>query len=60
MFRGSDPRYWTPAEDALLGTLPDRELGKKLGRTKVAIRNRRHVLGKAAFRKQETEQRIRP
>jgi len=34
---------WTPEEDALLGTMPDAVLARKLGRTAAAVRARRGV-----------------
>ena len=41
-FRRMPPRRnWTPSEDKLLGTMPDQELAKRLGRTLNAIRTRR-------------------
>ena len=39
--RGQRSRPWSPEEDALLGTLPDRELAKKLGRSRSAVAGRR-------------------
>ena len=41
---------WTTAEEALLGTAPDPVIAKRLGRTRIAITQRREVLGIAAFR----------
>jgi len=35
---------WTPASDALLGTMVDQDIAEKLGCTVAAIRNRRHLL----------------
>jgi len=40
---------WTKAEDALLGTLTDRELAEKLHRTVDGVRDRRKSLGKPAL-----------
>jgi hypothetical protein len=36
---------WTPAEDALLGTMPDAEVADRTGRTVMAVRVRRSLLG---------------
>jgi hypothetical protein len=36
-------------DDAILGTRPDEQVAKLLGRTKVAVRTRRSELGKAAW-----------
>jgi hypothetical protein len=38
-------RPWTAAEDALLGTDTDREIGRRIHRSTVAIWNRRKKLG---------------
>jgi hypothetical protein len=43
-------RRWTPAEERLLGRMPDRVLAKKLGRTYIAVFFRRH-LKRITFRK---------
>src|SRR5207249_5735360 len=54
---GSPPRssrsggFWTKAEDALLGTMPDRRLAKKLGRSFKAVRARRHAKRISFYRK---------
>jgi hypothetical protein len=37
-------RNWTVAEDALLGTLPDTEVARRLGITKLSASNRRKKL----------------
>jgi hypothetical protein len=34
-------RYWTKAEDVLLGTMSDEDLAKKLGRPKMGVSLRR-------------------
>jgi hypothetical protein len=34
---------WTPAEEALLGLVPDKELAKRLGRTFLAVQARREI-----------------
>ncbi|MBI5725557.1 MAG: helix-turn-helix transcriptional regulator [Planctomycetes bacterium] len=44
-------RQWTPQEDALLGTMKDRQLGQKLGCTVAVIARRRLSLGIPPFRK---------
>ena len=36
-------RSWTPEEDALLNTMPDHELAKRIHRTVGAIRLRRYL-----------------
>ncbi len=36
---------WTPKMDALLGTLPDKVLAKRLGKSRSAVRSRRNKLG---------------
>ncbi len=41
--RSARPVRWTKEEDALLGTLPDERLAKKLRRSLVAVRSRRHL-----------------
>ena len=38
-------RPYTAEEDRLMGTMPDEELAKKLGRTFIAVRARREKLG---------------
>jgi DNA-binding CsgD family transcriptional regulator len=38
-------KRWAPREDAVLGTLPDREAARRLGRTYKAVKHRRHLLG---------------
>jgi hypothetical protein len=40
---------WTPAEDALLGTMPDQEVARRLNRTLTAVWLRRHCLNLPAF-----------
>lgn len=37
---------WTPEQDALLGTLPDAELARRLNRSPIAVQTRRAKLGK--------------
>ena len=44
-------REWSAAEDAALGTMPDRAASEYLGRTIAAVRNRRRALGRRAFLK---------
>jgi hypothetical protein len=46
--RGHYPggRPWTPEEDALLGTLPDGEVAERLGRSRIAVVDRRNCAGK--------------
>jgi hypothetical protein len=51
---GSTPRPakefpWTKEEDALLGTVPDRDVAEKLNRKLACVRGRRTMLGKTAF-----------
>lgn len=48
--RGKDSRprklrWWTVAEDKLLGTLPDAELARQLGRTETSVMRRRLRMG---------------
>jgi len=38
-------RRWTPAEDVVLGKVPDEKLARRLGRTVEAIHARRERLG---------------
>jgi hypothetical protein len=38
-------RVWTPEEDVLAGTLPPEEAARRTGRTLMAVRIRRRVLG---------------
>ena len=40
-----DQEHWSPNEDALLGTDTDRAIAEKLGRSSVAVTNRRKKLG---------------
>jgi len=43
------PRYhplWSPAQDALVGTGPDKEIAARLGRPVAALRFRREQLGR--------------
>lgn len=48
--RGSGNRKpWTPQEDALLGTIPDPQLAKQLGRAQSNVGIRRRALGIPAF-----------
>lgn len=42
---------WTPAEDAVLGTVPDTEVSRMLGRSLGSIAARRHKLGIASPRR---------
>ena len=37
--------YWLPEEDALLGTMPDAEVAKVIGRNQLAVLKRRRRLG---------------
>src|SRR5205823_9581952 len=37
--------YWTPEEDKLLGTMPDRKVAARLGRSSIAVMKRRLRLG---------------
>ncbi len=41
----NDGRPWTPADDALLGSDTDRRVAHRLGRSSVAVSNRRVKLG---------------
>lgn len=43
--RRSAGRRWTVAETRLLGTMPDKELARRLKRTLPALQSRRHILG---------------
>jgi hypothetical protein len=45
-------RDWTPTEDALLGTLPDRVVGERLGVRYQAVQRRRAERGIRAFKPQ--------
>jgi hypothetical protein len=45
-----DVKFWTPAEDALLGTSSDAELGDLLGRSRSSVVGRRRKLGIKAYR----------
>jgi hypothetical protein len=40
-----DTRAWTPQETALLGTLPDKDLGAKIGKTRAAVQRKRSKMG---------------
>jgi len=42
---------WTPEDDAVLGTMKDRDVGERIGRSESAVSDRRYVLGVAAFTK---------
>lgn len=42
--RRQHPR-WTADDDRLLGTMPDKELARRLGRTFIAVRARRSLKG---------------
>jgi len=44
---------WTAEEDALLGTVKDRDVGERIGRSESAVSDRRYVLGVAAFTKRK-------
>lgn len=46
--RPSYPGAWTPAEDAILGTVPDAEVSARLGRSRGSVAARRHKLGIAS------------
>jgi len=46
-------RFWTAAEDALLGTARDAVVGKQINRTAQAVADRRGKLGVAAFCRQK-------
>lgn len=37
-------RLWTPAENKLLGTQPDSDIGRRLNRTRASVIRRRHLL----------------
>lgn len=41
---------WTPQEDALLGTMIDKKVARRLGRRPEAVAQRRRELGIPAFR----------
>ena len=41
--------FWTPEQDALLGTARDADVAKRLGRSVSAVYSRRHVLKVAGF-----------
>jgi hypothetical protein len=43
--------HWTSEEDALLGTMKDRDVAARIGRSESAVSERRYVLGVAAFTK---------
>jgi hypothetical protein len=47
--RTESKRRWTPAEDALLGTMPDPEVAQALQRTALGVRKRRRLLGVPPF-----------
>ena len=40
-----NPREWTPAEDAMLGSASDQAIAKRLGRTTQSVSGRRRGLG---------------
>jgi hypothetical protein len=42
-------RVWTPPEDNLVGSGPDDEIARKLGRTRIAVATRRRTLGIASW-----------
>lgn len=42
-------RHWTPKEDALLGTMSDREVGREIRVSKASVERRRVALGIDAF-----------
>src|SRR5581483_11332512 len=44
------PRPWAPAEEALLGTMPDPELARRLGRQPMSVFYRRRQLRIPAYR----------
>ncbi|MCX6912693.1 MAG: hypothetical protein NT167_06550, partial [Verrucomicrobia bacterium] len=41
---------WTPEQDRLLGTMPDDEVARRVGRTSMAVQKRRFRLGIACYR----------
>jgi hypothetical protein len=40
---------WKPEEDAMLGTMKDKDVGKRIGKSEGAVSARRYVVGVAAF-----------
>ena len=48
----TEVQSWTPAEDALLGKLPDAEVARRTGRTLLAVRMHRYLKGIPAPRRQ--------
>jgi hypothetical protein len=51
----SKPAVWTPAQDALLGTMPDPDLARKLGCPAMAVFYRRRKLKIPPFRSPSSE-----
>jgi hypothetical protein len=47
------PRFWTPEQVKLLGTMPDKQLAEKLHRTILSVRSTRERLKIPAFKKVE-------
>lgn len=43
--RAHAPRFWQKWQDALLGRMPDAEAARKTGRSAIAVRKRRLILG---------------
>jgi hypothetical protein len=37
--------WWTPEERALLGTLPDKEIAQRIGKSRDAVRRKRYKMG---------------
>lgn len=50
-------RTWTPEEDALLGTLTDREVAARIGAAWLTIKKRREKLGVAPHEAQQPRER---
>ena len=46
---GMSGPLWTPAEEALLGTMPDKDVAAKVGRTPTAVHAHRNNLGIRSF-----------
>ena len=45
--------FWTPEDDRLLGTLPDKEVAERLGRTLNSVTLRRQRLGIPRLRRRK-------
>jgi hypothetical protein len=45
--KGYHGPWWTRAEMALLGRVPDEEVARRTGRTPAAVRRKRETLGRA-------------